>query len=193
MTEERNYDSVADLLEDIIDDDGAFASEVQQAIESQRLAAALFQMRNNVGLTQEEVARRMGRTQSSISKLEHSTTDRISVRDLEEYASAIDVNLVISFEKQMTAADRVKFYFFEIKKHLDEMRELAGDDPDIVAGVDKFYNEWLINTLRHFSDGKKQLSEAKQPNESPERMRIVGPKGPPDLEEMRRLLENMTS
>lgn len=192
MKTEKTYENVGELLRDITDDDGQFAAEVEAEIDKQRLAATLFEMRNKVGMTQSEVAKRMRRSQGSVSKLEHTTTDRISVQDLELYAKAVGVDLVIMFQTQMTAADRVKYHFFEIKKHLDEMRRLAEDDADIVDGVDDFYNQWMQNTIRHFLEGKVDLAKSKRGEGSPS-VKVVGPTQPPDDKQLEELLSSITT
>ncbi|MFW5828424.1 MAG: helix-turn-helix domain-containing protein [Alkalispirochaeta sp.] len=192
MKTKKTYESVGDLLRDITDDNGQFAAEVESQIAGQSLAATLFEMRNKVGITQEELAKRMGISQSAVSKLEHAPTDSISVHDLEQYASAVGVDLLIVFQSQMTAAERVKYHFFEIKKHLDEMRQLAADDADIVDGVDDFYNQWMRNTLRHFLEGKLDLAESKRGRDSSSSVRVVGPTEPPDTKQLEDLLSRLT-
>ena len=61
------------------------------------LALAIVQARVSAGLTQEEVARRMKTTQSSIARMEAGRTVP-STRTLERFARATGMNLKISFE-----------------------------------------------------------------------------------------------
>jgi len=110
----RGYDSVSELLEDLSDDE-QFRREVESEIAEQRLATKLFAMRNHYGLTQSQVAEAAGHTQSWVSKLEHSPTDKITVRDLLEYAEALQLQLRMQFRKPMTAVQSVKHHFFQIE------------------------------------------------------------------------------
>jgi transcriptional regulator with XRE-family HTH domain len=172
MSSEKRYDSVSDLVRDVTDDQ-TFADAVDREIDDQRMATVLFLMRNREGLTQTELAERMGCTQSRVSKLERASLSSISVKDLMEYANALGADLNIVLQK-MDAASMVKHHFFQIKKHLDKIRELAGDDPEMVAGAKKFYDEWLVNTLKHFLDGKTALSDASPEHGGRPRFSITG-------------------
>lgn len=60
------------------------------------LAGAVMDVRNRAGLTQEELARRMGTTQPVVARLE-SGRSRPSMRTLERLAEATKSRLLISF------------------------------------------------------------------------------------------------
>ena len=60
------------------------------------LAGAVMDVRNRAGLTQEELARRMGTTQPVVARLE-SGRSRPSMRTLERLADATGSRLLISF------------------------------------------------------------------------------------------------
>jgi ribosome-binding protein aMBF1 (putative translation factor) len=61
------------------------------------IAAAVIRARTDAGLTQEELARRMGSTQSAIARLEGGKT-RPSTATLEKLAVATGTRLKIAFE-----------------------------------------------------------------------------------------------
>ena len=61
------------------------------------LASAVVDARNRAGLTQQELARKMGTTQSVVARLESGRT-RPSMRTLERLAEATGSRLLISFE-----------------------------------------------------------------------------------------------
>lgn len=60
------------------------------------LASAVIAVRNRAGLTQEELARKMGTTQPVVARLE-SGRSRPSMRTLERLADATRSRLLISF------------------------------------------------------------------------------------------------
>ena len=60
------------------------------------LAGTVMDVRNRAGLTQEELARRMGTTQPVVARLESGRT-RPSMRTLERLAEATGSRLLISF------------------------------------------------------------------------------------------------
>lgn len=64
------------------------------------LASAVMDVRNRAGLTQEELARKMGTTQPVVARLE-SGRARPSMRTLERLADATESRLLISFEPRV--------------------------------------------------------------------------------------------
>jgi transcriptional regulator with XRE-family HTH domain len=60
------------------------------------LASAVIEVRNRAGLTQEDLARKMGTTQPVVARLE-SGRSRSSMRTLERLADATGSRLLISF------------------------------------------------------------------------------------------------
>ena len=97
--ESQRFSSVEDLVDDIFADDDDAASEIKNEIRSQKLATILHSMRCRAGISQQEMAERLGCTQSRVSKLEHSDTSRITVRDLEDYSRNLGINLIIRFQE----------------------------------------------------------------------------------------------
>ena len=69
-----------------------------QALEEEFvLASAVIEARNRAGLTQQELARKMGTTQPVVARLESGGT-RPSMRTLERLAKATGSRLLISFQ-----------------------------------------------------------------------------------------------
>ena len=68
----------------------------QDLEEEFALARAVIHARNRAGLTQEELARRMGTTQPVVARLESGRT-RPSMRTLERLAKATGSRLLIGF------------------------------------------------------------------------------------------------
>lgn len=69
-----------------------------EALEEEfALAAAVIDVRNRAGLTQEELARKMGTTQPAVARLE-SGRIHPSMRTLERLAEATGSRLLIRFE-----------------------------------------------------------------------------------------------
>lgn len=69
-----------------------------EALEGEfALARAVIQARDRAGLTQMELARKMGTTQPVVARLESGRT-RPSIRTLERLAEATGSRLLISFE-----------------------------------------------------------------------------------------------
>ena len=73
--------------------------EAHAALEAQfALAGELISVRARAGLTQEQLAQRMGTTQSAIARLE-SGQQMPGIRTLEKLAEATGMRLVVRFER----------------------------------------------------------------------------------------------
>ncbi len=77
--------------------DPEFVREYEALEEEFALARALIGARANAGLTQEEVAQRMGTTQSVIARLEGGRS-KPSTTTLAKFAKATGTRLRVSFE-----------------------------------------------------------------------------------------------
>ena len=77
--------------------DPAFREAYDKLDDQFALAEALIRARAQAGLTQEEVARRMGTTQAAVARLEGGRS-KPSTRTLERFAAATGTRLRISFE-----------------------------------------------------------------------------------------------
>ena len=75
-----------------------FVREYEALEEEFALAAALIKARADAGLTQEELAQRMGTTQSAIARLEGGKS-RPSTTTLAKVAKATGTKLRVSFER----------------------------------------------------------------------------------------------
>ena len=78
--------------------DPEFVREYEALEEEFALAAALIKARADAELTQEEIAKRMGTTQSAIARLEGGKS-RPSTATLAKFAKATGTRLRVSFER----------------------------------------------------------------------------------------------
>lgn len=78
--------------------DPEYVREYDALEEEFALAIALIKARADAGLTQEELARRMGTTQSAIARME-SGKSRPSTTTLAKFAKATGTRFRVSFER----------------------------------------------------------------------------------------------
>ena len=154
-----SYRSVGDLVHGLVDDK-EFAEALKKDIADLRLAKVLFAMRAVAGKTQAEMAAAMDRSQASISKLESSTVDRIRVSDLVAYARALDLQLSIRFEHKMRSVEAIKYHAVQIRRILDHLVKVAGEDHDIVKGVQNLHVETLIDLVQLVAESAAKLPES---------------------------------
>jgi len=77
--------------------DPEYAKHYQDQEEEFNIARELIQARTKIGLTQEEVARRMGTTQSAVARME-SGKPQPSLKSLKRYAQATGSKIKIFLE-----------------------------------------------------------------------------------------------
>lgn len=113
-----------------ITDDKKFHKQLDSEIKKKSIAKVFFALRCQSKITQEEMAKRLGCTQSRISKIEHSSNNKQKVEYLIAYAEVLEMELSIDYRKPMKIVDKVKYHAFEIKKHLDTLAKVAIEKKD---------------------------------------------------------------
>lgn len=83
--------------------DPAFRAEYEALAPEFALAKALIEARANAGLTQAEVAERMGTTQSVVARIE-SGRNPPNLRTLEKYAHAVGTRISVTLVPAAMAA-----------------------------------------------------------------------------------------
>jgi ribosome-binding protein aMBF1 (putative translation factor) len=95
-----------DFLDELVDErsasNPAFPQMVEAAYERRRLLRALAARREELGLSQTQVAARMGTSQSSVARLESGEADaRLST--IERFSAAVGVELHWSLDASSSA------------------------------------------------------------------------------------------
>ncbi len=73
-----------------------------------RIAVEICQYRIEHGLTQEELAQKIGSTQPSIARMESSSYGRYSLKTLQKIAEALDLELVVFFREKSHKTESVE-------------------------------------------------------------------------------------
>jgi len=94
------------IIERLIGDDPARRAGIADARLNLEVAQVVYDARRQAGLTQAQLARRIGTTQSVISRLEDSDYGAHSLTMLRRIAVALDLCLRISFEPARTRRRR---------------------------------------------------------------------------------------
>ena len=162
---ERPFVSVLDIAGDTVPD-RTFHDEVEGYPGDDNVSRALSHLRCSQKLTQEELAKRAGCTQSKISRIENSSNDRLKLDDLTIYARAFNMQVSIDFAPESSSADAAVRLAFQIRNGLvdvaeRERREGAADD-----GAKETYEAFLFEMLNLFMDKLEGLRARR--NGSPE-------------------------
>ena len=107
----KRYSSVTEMLRDTLDDQ-AFVADFEKHVAETRIAAKLFVLRNSRGLSEQDVAKKMGCRPSRVSKLEHGKDADLRLGDLFAYLAALemDANIVVYHKNRPT---RIETIFLE--------------------------------------------------------------------------------
>lgn len=120
--------------------------ELNTGLSDTRLVRCLIGMRARAGLSQSDLAKKMGCSQSRISKIEHGKDGRITIEELVAYSKATGFWLEINFSNcKQNAAGMVKHHILLANMLLNNIITLAEKDESMQKGVDKLSIELLLN------------------------------------------------
>ena len=132
-------------------------AKVNELGSETRLVHQLSLLRHKAGITQEEMAKRLGVTQSAISKLESGLDEDLRLGDIREYSRASGARLAIVFGKRLTHVEAVKLHAEGIRKHLSALAELAHGDQELDRAIQGFFGEAFFNILHILSKCSNEL------------------------------------
>lgn len=155
----KQYSSVSDLVRDTLDD-GTFADEFDDLVRRRTVVKQLSALRAARGLSQSEVAERLGCSQSRVSKLESGMDADLKLNDLAGYCSAVGLSVGLVFaDENQSIVDQVKAHAAKIHSLLGELATLAHKDDKIAEGVASFLNEAFFNLIQMLQDSANQMPE----------------------------------
>jgi transcriptional regulator with XRE-family HTH domain len=129
--------------------DRAFADEFSERLAGRQLIKALTVLRARAGLSQQELAERLGCTQSKVSKLESSDDADIRLGDLLAYTGAVRHEVrILLVPRGQRIVDEVRMHALIIQRLLDRIVRLAGDDGAMTEGLAAFLEEAALNLTR---------------------------------------------
>jgi transcriptional regulator with XRE-family HTH domain len=159
----KRYKDAVEMVRDLTEDQ-AFADSLREYLARRTLVTELCARRAACGLTQTDVAEKMGCTQGRISRVESSTDGDLDLSTLVAYADAIGLSIEITLVgKDVTAVNRVKHHAFCIKRLTDYLAHLAVTDAAIAEGVSRFFNEATFNLLHMLQGSAKKLPPPEEP------------------------------
>lgn len=84
-------DDLDQLIDELAEDDPTIGSRVAAALERRELARDLANRRRSAGLTQSELAKRMGTSQGQVTRFESGADTRLST--VARYAAAVGMKV----------------------------------------------------------------------------------------------------
>ena len=127
-------------------DDASRQSSLEERREATRLIRCLVSMRGKAGLSQREMAERMGCSQSRISKIEHGLDFELTIGDMTAYAKATGFGSIISFSDGINnAAGMIKYHIKQANMLLGRIIELSEKDTCMLKGADNYSMGMLLS------------------------------------------------
>lgn len=127
------------------------SAETQKTLAEMRgeshLTSELAVMRTAAGITQEKMAEKLDCTQSCISKLESGADDDVTLKQLRVYAETTGQWLALGVGRPPNHVEAIKLNAKGIHDHLQALARIAHQGQDLEAGIQRFYNEALVNIL----------------------------------------------
>jgi transcriptional regulator with XRE-family HTH domain len=152
----RRYVSVEDLL-----NHEAVAPTVRAKMaeldHQTRVVQNLVEMRQLAGLTQQQLAEKLDKSQSAISKLESGCDLDLTLRELAEYANVTNQPFGLNFGKPLNHVEAVKLHAYGIREHLEALAKMAHKDEEIEKAIQGFYSEAFFNILTILSKCQQGL------------------------------------
>ena len=173
----KEANNISELLKKVgIDKDTI--EKTEKEIRKKSLSKFLFALRCEHNLTQNQLAKKVGCTQSKISKLESAFDKEITVQDLLNYAKALNLQLEIGYRsKTVKIVDLIKYHAFRIKYYLETLAKLANGDESLTPPILKFHEEALFNIVKFITESgsKLKISEKKSHSIPMENIHITPP------------------
>ena len=96
MPEKTTTDALQ-ILAHIAGNDPKRQQQFEEELANREVASRIYQLREKTGLSQAELARRVGTTQSVISRLEDADYEGHSLKTLQRIATALDCVVEVRF------------------------------------------------------------------------------------------------
>lgn len=93
-----------DFLKEEFKKDKGLEKEFYQELEKTRIAVEIAAFRTKAGLSQAELARRVGTSQSSIARMENADYQNYSMRMLRKIAEVLNLELVVTLRAKESPA-----------------------------------------------------------------------------------------
>jgi transcriptional regulator with XRE-family HTH domain len=159
----KAYRTTSEMLQDLGTPQDIIESV--KDVENQEAVNILVSMRVAEGLTQKELADMLGCTQSRISKLEQGRDEDLRIKDFLDYTRATGEAVWITVGTP-TISETVKLHIRAIRRLLEELVKLPGEDRAIRDGISRFLDEILIETGKLVQSTKLALSSKQQPEKA---------------------------
>jgi|SRR5882724_1683544 len=132
-------------------------AKVSELTTETRVTLQLAKLRQLSEITQEEMAKHLGVTQSAISKLESGRDEEITLREIREYARVTDQRISVMFGKPLTHVEAVKIHANGLKTRLESLAKIANQNEDFQNEIKGFFGEAFFNLFNIMANCSNML------------------------------------
>lgn len=122
-----------------------------------KITTQLACMRALAGLTQEQMAKRLGVTQGCISKWESGLDEELTLKVLMDYARATEERIGIFVGKPLTHVEAVKQCAYGLRDRLRALAGIATDNTELEQSIQAFFGEAFFNLLIIFEKCQQEM------------------------------------
>ena len=153
----KKFNSVLEMVREM-SEDKSLAADFEKRIAAKTLVKKLFTLRQIKGLSQQEMAKKLGWSQSRVSKLESAEDSDLRFGDIIAWLAVLDLELgIIISPREASAVSKVKHHAFAIKRVTDQLADMAAGDNAITKGVAQFFGEAAFNLVSMLQQSAKKL------------------------------------
>ena len=159
---DKRINNVSDLVKKV-SSTKRFKKRFAKEVQNKTIAKFLFSLRCDNKLTQKQLADKIKCSQSRISKIESSYDNEVTIKDLLDYAKALNLQLELGFRTPSAKlTDLVKYHAFKIKIYLEQLTKLAQEDEALNKRVAEFHGETVYNVVKMVLDSLSKLNISKK-------------------------------
>jgi len=152
----RRYASVSELLLK-----ESVHEEIRKGVASLNaetvIVRRLVALRAGAGMTQSNLAKKLGCTQSRISKIEASKDEDITLGVIRDYVQATESRIGIFCGKPVSHVEAVKNHALSIRRHLESLADIAQKHDELEPHIQGFFGEAFFNILSILSECQNQM------------------------------------
>lgn len=133
------------------------SAKITELAATSRISTQLAQLRHRAGISQADMGRRIGKTQSAISKIEAGPDDNITIEIIRSYSQATSQRIGFMFGKPFTHAEAIKHNALAMRARMLELAKLANNENDFEKDIAAFFGEAFFNLLNIMSECSGRL------------------------------------
>jgi transcriptional regulator with XRE-family HTH domain len=104
------------------------------------------------------MARHLGVTQGTVSKLETGLDEDVTLRQIREYARVTDQRISVLFGKPLTNVEAVKLHAAGLKERLEALAKIANQNEEFQNEIKGFFGQAFYNLFRIMASCNNMLS-----------------------------------